>query len=291
MELRQVRYFLALSETRNFTRAAELCNVRQPTLTLAVKRLEEELGGPLIHRERGNTHLTQLGEEVLPFLQQVYDSSAAAFRLAREITDGTRVPLNFGVSDIIRRSALLAPLRETVTGEEGLELRIEGGLDTDLARLLEEGVLHLALVDGAAVVSERLRFRPIYREDFRVLMAEGDPLSRLQRVTLEDLAPRPWIAQIGSPAHDRLGEAMRGVRENCRPRHLVSRAAEVQLLCQAGIGLSLTGSYEPLLPGLVSRPLDTPDLSRVVGVAEARGRSMSNAVLSFSRLLQAQSFC
>jgi len=61
MELFQVRYFLALAKTLNFMRAAETCNVSQPALTRAIQKLEEELGGPLIYRERSLTQLTERG--------------------------------------------------------------------------------------------------------------------------------------------------------------------------------------------------------------------------------------
>ena len=66
--MQQVRYFLAVAGTLNFTRAAERCNVSQPSLTRAIQSLEAELGGPLFHRERGNTHLTELGRIIQPFL-------------------------------------------------------------------------------------------------------------------------------------------------------------------------------------------------------------------------------
>src|SRR3954449_12443032 len=66
MEMHQVRYFLAVADELNFTRAAERCHVAQPSLTRAIKLLEEELGGPLLHRERANTHLSELGRMVKP---------------------------------------------------------------------------------------------------------------------------------------------------------------------------------------------------------------------------------
>ena len=66
MELFQVRYFLAWLRTLNFTRAAEACGVSQPALTRAIQRLEEELGGPLLHRERNLTQLSALGRAMLP---------------------------------------------------------------------------------------------------------------------------------------------------------------------------------------------------------------------------------
>ena len=65
MELFQVRYFLSLAKTLNFTRAAEACNVSQPALTRAIQKLEDEFGGPLIYRERSLTQLTELGRVAL----------------------------------------------------------------------------------------------------------------------------------------------------------------------------------------------------------------------------------
>ena len=78
MEMQQVRYFVALADTLNFTRAAEKCNVSQPALTRAIQQLEHELGGPLFHRERGNTHLSELGRMMFPYLQTVEESARAA---------------------------------------------------------------------------------------------------------------------------------------------------------------------------------------------------------------------
>ena len=78
MEMHQVRYFVTLCETLNFTRAAEACHVAQPSLTKAIQKLEDELGGPLFSRERGLTHLTDLGRLMKPHLEAVYEASEAA---------------------------------------------------------------------------------------------------------------------------------------------------------------------------------------------------------------------
>ena len=75
MEMQQARYFVALCETLNFTRAAEKCNVTQPSLTRAIKLLEDELGGPLFNRERNQTHLTELGRLMEPHLREVIDQA------------------------------------------------------------------------------------------------------------------------------------------------------------------------------------------------------------------------
>src|SRR6201993_3960250 len=100
MEMHQIRYFLAVAEELNFTRASEKCNVSQPSLSRAVKLLEEELGGPLFHRERSRTHLTELGRMVQPHLATVYEQSRAVERLSRDFAD-SKMPLRLGIMSTI----------------------------------------------------------------------------------------------------------------------------------------------------------------------------------------------
>ena len=77
LQFHQVRYFLALARTLNFTRAAEQCNVTQPALTKAIHKLEQELGGALIHRERHLTQLTELGKMIVPTLEKMFAAAEA----------------------------------------------------------------------------------------------------------------------------------------------------------------------------------------------------------------------
>ena len=78
MELQQMRYFLAAARELNFTRAATKCNVSQPSLTRAIGLLETELGGDLFRRERSLTHLTDLGQRMLPLLTQCIENADQA---------------------------------------------------------------------------------------------------------------------------------------------------------------------------------------------------------------------
>jgi DNA-binding transcriptional LysR family regulator len=71
MQMNQIRYFLALYDERNFTRAAKRCGVSQPSLTNAIKRLEQILGGPLFDRASRNTEPTELGRTIQPYLEQI----------------------------------------------------------------------------------------------------------------------------------------------------------------------------------------------------------------------------
>src|SRR6266566_8006785 len=88
MEMHQIRYFLAVTRTLNFTRAADECNVTQPSLTRAIKQLEAELGGDLFRRERPAAQLTELGQRMQPLLKQCYEAAVGARSLASSFKGG-----------------------------------------------------------------------------------------------------------------------------------------------------------------------------------------------------------
>src|SRR5919109_2998948 len=112
MEMHQVRYFLATVSERNFTKAAETCNVTQPSLTRAIKQLEEELGGDLFRRERPHAQLTELGERMYPLLRQCYESALGARSLASSIKSGEVGALRLALSRTINPELLMPCLCE-----------------------------------------------------------------------------------------------------------------------------------------------------------------------------------
>src|SRR6516164_5340717 len=112
MEMHQVRYFLAVARTLNFTRAADECNVTQPSLTRAIKQLEAEFGGDLFRRERP-AGLTELGQRMLPLLKQCYEAALGARSLASSFKSGEigalRIALTHSIDLTLLIPALSAP--------------------------------------------------------------------------------------------------------------------------------------------------------------------------------------
>src|SRR5260221_14764542 len=101
MEMHQVRYFLAVAQELNFSRAAEICNVTHPSLSRAIQQLEGELGGPLFHRECHLTHLTDLGQMALPHIKTVYNAAVKAKKPSQDLSRLKRVPLKLGIMSTI----------------------------------------------------------------------------------------------------------------------------------------------------------------------------------------------
>ena len=176
MEMQQVRYFLAVARTLNFTRAAEECNVTQPALTRAIKQLEEELGGELIRREGRNSHLTDLGNRMQPLLQQCYDSALSAKSLATKLKKGEVASLAIAVSWTLDIDVLLGPLRELVRTFPGLQLKLRRGDAPAIAAMLKNGEVELA-VGGPIEGWDRLDSWPMFKESFGVLVGSGHPLA------------------------------------------------------------------------------------------------------------------
>src|SRR5271165_931240 len=110
--MHHIRYFLAVSETLNLTKAAERCNVAQPALSRAIQALENELGGALLRRERALSHLTELGQRMLPMLRQCYETALAAKMLATSIGKSETAPLTVAISHTVSLSRFGPLLRE-----------------------------------------------------------------------------------------------------------------------------------------------------------------------------------
>src|ERR671910_110539 len=101
MELQQIRYFLAVHRHGSFSRAADECDVSQPALTLAVKKLEGEVGGELFHREGKRLVLTALGRLIHPALEQVVVGAQSARSLAENFKLLKQAPLRLGLQTTI----------------------------------------------------------------------------------------------------------------------------------------------------------------------------------------------
>ena len=169
MTLTEMRYISALDKTRHFGRAAELCHVSQPTLSVAIKKVEQQIGAPLFERGSNEIRTTPLGLEVVAQIKRVLDETLRLEEIASQNRDPLIGPLRVGViytiapyllPSLIPRLHQLAPqmplyLREDFTGNLLPALK-EGELD----------VLVLALpVDLPGVVSQK-----VYEEPFRVVV-------------------------------------------------------------------------------------------------------------------------
>src|SRR5437764_5320838 len=162
MEMHQVRYFLAVARTRNFTRAAAECKVAQPSLTRAIKQLEGELGGDLFRRERPAAQLTELGQRMHPLLKQCYDAAVGARSLASSYKKGEVGALRIGLSHSVDLSLLLPHLEQLNGLFAGLDCVFLRGSSKEIAEALKKGDIELALAAELPDDWDRLDAWPLF---------------------------------------------------------------------------------------------------------------------------------
>nr|WP_245215626.1 LysR family transcriptional regulator [Pararoseomonas baculiformis] len=285
----QIRYFLALARELNFTRAAEAVHVTQPALTRAIQRLEEELGGPLILRERSLTQLTELGRTMLPLLQATADAAEAVKLRAADHRRGVdEAPLRIGITDALHGCGLPKVLREVAGRVPELRLTLRRGAAGVLTEALLAGDLDAALLPGLGPLPERLNRWPLWSEGIVVLVPEGDPLAGMAAIPSAALDGRAVVAlDAAHPVGAALArlESEHGVR--LLPHHMADGPAEAGLLVAAGIGLGLAPVGVHVPEGVVARPLAEPELAHPVVLSTAAGRPMNRAVSAFVRLVRA----
>jgi LysR family transcriptional regulator, hydrogen peroxide-inducible genes activator len=290
MELFQVRYFLALARTLNFTRAAEACNVSQPALTRAIQRLEEELGGPLLHRERNLTQLTALGRAMLPHLEAAHAAADAATAQAAAFRRREGEPLRLGIEVTLSAHILAPVLGELQSRVEGFELGLAEGASPDLLDRLMAGELDSAVLVDPEKSPDRLERWRLFREHYVVLCPEGHRLATSEAVPVDALANESLILRDGPDcdldrALTRLAAAA-GVEP--KVRHRCAGEDQLRQMVAAGLGIALAGERHPVAPGVAARPLADPEAGRQILLAAVAGRHHGPVLAAFLKLMRAR---
>jgi LysR family transcriptional regulator, hydrogen peroxide-inducible genes activator len=285
MEMHEIRYFLAVSETLNFTRAAEHCNVSQPSLTRAIKNLEEKLGsGPLVHRERGNTHLTELGHMMLPYFQGMLTNLQAAQDKARSYQTPSGAALTIGLMCTIGPKLLLDLFSEFQEAHPGLQINLVDGPVPLIEEQLAKGALDVAIYGKPETLDDRFFALPLFRERFMVALPPRHPLANQNGIRMRDLDQQRYLGRANCEFLDRLRQIRLeiGGVEFVRP-YTSDRDDWVQTMVMAGLGFTYMPEYAVTLPGLTVLPLVEPEVWRTVQLVTVRGRPHSPAIGAFLR--------
>jgi DNA-binding transcriptional LysR family regulator len=283
MELHQVRYFLAVASTLNFTRAAEMCNVTQPALTKGVQKLEQELGGQLIYRERQLTHLTDLGKAVLPMLEHALASTEAVRRCAREFQQKEVAPLAIGLAPSISASLILEPIAEIRKFVPGLRVELREEPPSRLVELLLEGDINVALVGNLDDKPDRIDDWVLFKERYVALLAPSHQLADLPVVGMEALREATILDRSNCDVAPRFQHLL---YPDAPPHHnhRSSRDLHLQHLAAAGFGIVLAPEHMPRLPSLKALPIEGDPVWREVRLLAVQGRLYSPALDAFVKV-------
>ena len=281
--MHQIRYFLAVCETLNFTRAAETCHVSQPSLTRAIKGLEDELGGPLFRRERNTTPQTGLGEMMRPHLSQVLIETDAAKERAKSFSAMDDVELKLGMMCTIGPRRFVPFLQAFRERHPKVRLVMSDGSNQQLQERLAQGELDVAVYGQPEEIDERFHVRRLYDERFVIGVGPGHAFDKQNVVCAKDLDGQHYVNRLQCEFFD---HARKLFREQGAKTVIVFRSDRddwVQSMVLAGFGFTFIPEYAVTMPGLRVRPLIDPEITRTIQVVTVRGRPHVPAVGAFVR--------
>ncbi len=287
MEMHQVRYFLAVARTLNFTKAADECHVAQPSLTRAIKLLEGELGGELFRRERPRAMLTPLGERMYPLLKQCYDSAQSARSLAAMINDGEVGSLKIAVSSSIELGLILNQVNELRRSFSEIELKILRGTGPQLVEYLKTGDAELAVAASIGEAWDRLDTWKLFDEPFDMVFNRSNRLANHETIGLEDLKRERFLLRSHCEKGADLAELLRANGLNADNRHEVASDQDLLALLDANIGIGFLPRTVSTPPSLVRAALPGFDLGRTVCLYGVAGRQRSPVAATFMKMLRA----
>ena len=285
MELRHLRYFVAVAETGSLTVAAERrLHTSQPSLSRQIRDLEDEVGAELFNRSARGVELTPAGKAFLDHARLALSQVDAAIEAARRASQPTKQV--FALGFLTGQEMTWLPRAMQVLRDElpNIDVTVSSHYSPDLADALARGKLDLAFL--RAEPGFDLDYRVVSGEKLVVLMPSDHPLTERATIRPEDLVGQPFIMASNKARvlHDVIERYLQQSGIDITPEHGVDNLAMAMSLVASTRGLALMPEYaENLLPwSVVSRPLegDAPTIDLVIGYSRSNTSSVLKMFLS-----------
>ncbi|MFD4370820.1 LysR family transcriptional regulator [Streptomyces sp. NPDC058486] len=270
MDLRQLEYFVAVAEERNFTRAAERVHISQSGVSAQIRRLEHELGAELFDRSARTVTLTAAGEAALPHARAALASAGAVGRAVDEVTGLVRGRLTVGMVVGCTITPLFDALAAFHAAHPGVEILLQEDSSERLVDGVRGGTLDLALIGAAGATPDGLDALTIISEGLVAAVPAGHPLAGRGQLTLDELAAHPLVCMPP-------GTGLRAVLDQaCAARDLhpavaleAGAADALADLAARGLGVavlsaSMAEAYTDRLTALPLADADVPALLALV---------------------------
>ena len=243
MELRHLRYFVAVAEAENVSRAALKLHVSQPALSRQVRDLEDELGFPLLERTAKSVRLTEAGRVFLAESRAVLQRAEAAVSAARAVSTGQGAELHVGYAPTPTVRMLPPALRAFQAEQPGVRVKLHDLSTEEMLAGVRDGKLQVAfVVRPTRGMLRGLGFEELARDPMRLAVAPNHPLARSRSVPLARLAREPLVAYSRKeyPEYHEFLAAL-FARIKARPRIAQEHESGTSLIAaiEAGSGVAL----------------------------------------------------
>ncbi len=273
MEMNQIRYFLAVCDMGAFTKAAQFVYVSQPSLTQAIKKLEDELGGELFTRDRAGCRLTELGRLVEPNLRHIFRETQAIKAEAIRFNRLSTVPLRLGLMTTVGPRRLSPFLAAYQHDNPHIELELIVDNEVNLLRQLDSGYLDLVISTSSA---SAYQFTLLYEERYVVAFSRQHPFNQLEQVDLQAIQAEPYLDRLNCELRETLKNLCEDRDINLYATYRSNNDEWILNMVRAGIGVALMPEFS--MPAdaesVCSRYLSAPGISRKILAIFARQSSL-----------------
>ncbi|MBE58853.1 MAG: LysR family transcriptional regulator [Gammaproteobacteria bacterium] len=276
MTLTEIRYIIAVADEKHFGRAASRCFVSQPTLSIGVKRLEDELGVTLFERSKSGVHLTAVAEQLVEKARDILREVDSFKELSDHLKDPFLAPLRIGAIYTIGPYLFPSLLPALKTAEPRLKLYIEESFTGTLRQMLKKGQLD-AIIVALPFTEPDIEVRELYTEPFEVLLPAKHPWSSEQSIPPKNLhTENVLLLGEGHCFRDQVIDACPALLQSVYNRdNLVAEGSSLETLrhmVASGLGVTVlpasAAGLENYAPGfLTTKPFTKPEPSRIVAVA------------------------
>lgn len=281
MELRHLRYFVAVAEALNFTRAAARLRLAQPALSRQISDLEDELGVDLLKRTSHGVRLTAEGDLFLEDARGMLKLADESVAKVRALSRGEIGELQVGYLPPLDLHILPRALSEFQKTTPGVRVMLHDLGSDELCSELRNGMLHLALmIQPTDESTAGIEFEEVARYPFFVAMASSHPLSRLKTISPETLAKQPMVV-LGRRRNSEFHRTLHRVFAPLRPNIAVESDSMNSLITEINIGKCVAVVSEAFKQAvgkrLLYRKLIDTDVVMRVGIARAKNGDLPPA--------------
>jgi LysR family transcriptional regulator, benzoate and cis,cis-muconate-responsive activator of ben and cat genes len=291
MELRHLRYFVAVAEEENVSRAALKLHVSQPALSRQIRDLEDELGFPLLERSAKSVRLLDAGRAFLIEARAVLQRADDAVETVRTIATGRRSELHVGYAPSLTARILPPTLRAFQTESPKARIILHDLSTEEMFAGLRQGKLHIAfVVRPMRAMLRGIRFEELVRDSWCLAVAPRHPLARRRNITIEEAVREPLIAYSRNEYpdyHENLASVFGATKT--KPRVAVEHDSVSSLIAgvEAGGGVAVVSESLACIAGprLKLLPLLPAPSPLIIGAAwpKAGLTGMAERFLKFAR--------
>lgn len=291
MELRQLKYFVAVAEERNFTRAAARCHVAQPSLSQQILNLEQELGERLFHRHPRRIELTEAGLQAYQQAREVIEKVGVfrdAFANRQALLEGS---IQLGVIPTIAPYLLPPAITAFRTDHPQISIRLHEAKTPQLIDGLLAGQIDLAIASDLGESDRRrpsLQIQELFREPLLLALPEHHPLARNREALAVDGVPRESLILLRE-GHCLGDQVLRLCRSRRDTAPLECEQIESLLaMVRAGLGVAVVPAMAVKnrpLDQVICRRLGPPEPSRMISIITKRNQTLPRPAARFLKFI------